>query len=179
MTSPKYTYEDYICIPDTGKRYQLIEGELYMVPAPIPYHQIVSIRIASNLSDYIETNDLGMLLYAPCDIVLSEEDVVQPDIFFISRDRLNIITDKNINGAPDLVVEILSPSTSKIDRNLKKKLYLRHEVKEYWIVYPDEEIIEVLIIEGQEYKRSGLFMKEDALVSPLLQGLKIDLKDIF
>ncbi|WP_281246359.1 Uma2 family endonuclease [Desulfoscipio geothermicus] len=127
----------------------------------------------------MDKNNLGELLYAPTDVLLTEKDKPQPDIMFISKERLDIITDNYIKGAPDLVIEILSPSTGKWDRVKKSRLYYKHGVKEYWIVDPDYKVIEVFT-PGE--KNWNLFQSYDAeviLVSPLLSGLEIQLKDIF
>ena len=133
----KFTYTDYLLLPE-GDRRELIEGDFYMVPSPSFRHQSISRDISTPLWDYVRTNGLGVVVWAPMDVVLTQESVVQPDILFISNERREIITDNNISGAPDLVVEILSPSTADRDRELKLRLYARHGVREYWIVDPDE-----------------------------------------
>ncbi len=138
----KYTYEDYLKTPE-DERYELIEGELLMTPAPIPKHQRISRKIEFILEKYVTENDLGEVFYAPCDVHLDDENVIQPDILFISKDRLNIIGEKNIQGAPDLVIEIISENTAYRDLVQKKRLYSRFGVKEYWIAIPREELIEM------------------------------------
>src|SRR3990172_920502 len=110
----KYTYEDYLKTPK-DKRYELIDGELLMRPSPTPSHQRVSRKLEFILESFITKNNLGEIFYAPCDVYLDNENVVQPDILFISKERLNIIGDKNIQGAPDLVIEILSESNAYRD----------------------------------------------------------------
>ena len=142
----KFTYEDYLRLPDDGKRYQVIEGEVYMVPALTPYHQDILGRLFVLLRTFVEEHRLGKVYCAPCDVILSQEDVVQPDIFFICKEREDIITKKNIQGAPDLVVEVLSQFTAKLDRTLKTGLYERFGVKGYWLVDPDQKQIEVLAL---------------------------------
>ena len=175
----KFTYEDYLHLPDDGKRYQIIEGEVYMVPAPSPFHQHTSARLYLTLSKFITENNLGQVFYSPCDVILSEENVVQPDIFFISKERESIITEKNIQGAPDLIVEVLSPYTAKIDKSLKRGLYEKFKVKEYWLVDPDSKEVEILTLKGGSYHSQGIFTGESTFQSPLLKGLKVNLKDIF
>ncbi len=172
----KFTYEDYVKFPDDRKVYQIIEGELYMVPAPIPYHQDISGNLEFILRSYVRSKNLGKVFYAPCDIVLSKENVVQPDIFFISKEREHIITEKNIQGAPDLVVEILSPRTEEIDRKLKVKLYEKYGVKEYWLVDPERKEFEVLVLGEEGYQVFGVFSQ--SFTSPLL-GLEVDLGEVF
>ena len=116
----KYTYDDYLKTPD-NKRYELIEGELYMTPSPITSHQRISRKIEFLLEKFVTENELGEIFYAPYDVYFDDENVVQPDILFISKDRLNIIGDKNLQGAPDLVIEILSESNAYMDLIQKKK----------------------------------------------------------
>ena len=143
----KYTYEDYLKTPD-DERYELIEGELLMTPSPIPKHQRISRELEFEIIKFVKANDLGEVFYAPCDVYLDNENVVQPDILFISKERLNIIGEKNIQGAPDLAIEIISESTAYRDLVQKKKLYAKFGVKEYWIVIPGEESIEIYSPKG-------------------------------
>ena len=175
----KFTYEDYLRLPDDGKRYQVIEGEVYMVPAPTPYHQEILGKLLMSLDNFIEKHKLGKVYCAPCDVILSEVDIVQPDIFFISKEREDIITEKNIQGAPDFVVEIFSPFTAKLDRTLKTGLYERFGVKEYWLVDLAQKQIEVLFLRGEGYESLGIYRINQSLESPLLKGLKVDLREVF
>lgn len=177
-TSIKYTYNDYAAIDD-DKRYELIEGELYMVPSPNFYHQSISINISQALKKFVKENNLGIVLYAPFDVVLSETDVLQPDILFLSRDRMSLITNKNLKGAPDLVVEILSSSTMERDRLVKKRLYMEHGVKEFWIVDPDKKRVEVLVLKEGGFETIGIYFMDDELTSPLLKEFRLDLKEVF
>ncbi|MEW6095325.1 MAG: Uma2 family endonuclease, partial [bacterium] len=140
----KWTYQDYVQLPNNGKRYQIIQGEVYMSPAPVPYHQEVLWNLAQMLSNFVRKNRLGKIFIAPCDILLSDVNVVQPDIFFISKENLNIIKDKYIEGVPDLIIEITSPYTQKLDKIVKKKLYETYKVKEYWIVDVDKKTLQIL-----------------------------------
>ena len=174
----KYTYADYLKTPD-DERYELIEGELLMTPAPIIRHQRISRKIEFILEKYVTENDLGEVFDAPCDVHLDNENVVQPDILFISKERLNIIGEKNIQGAPDLVIEIISETTAYRDLVQKKKLYARFRVKEYWIVLPEESSVEVYALKDNAFGLYKSYGKEDTLQSPLLQKLNIELKKIF
>ncbi|MGH9341095.1 MAG: Uma2 family endonuclease [Acidobacteriota bacterium] len=174
----KFTYEDYALMPG-DKRYELIDGDLLMTPAPRPYHQIVAKRIEAALDSFVEERGLGLILYAPCDIYLSRYDVVQPDILFIAKDRLGIVQEKYIRGAPDLVVEVLSPSDPERDRETKRKLYARYGVREYWIADPDVKSIEVMHREQTEWKAIQTFSRADRLVSPLLPDFQLDLSLVF
>ncbi len=178
LEKKKYTYEDYLKTPD-GERYELIEGKLLMTPAPVPRHQRISRKIEFILEKFITENDLGELFYAPCDVYLDNENVVQPDILFISKERLNMIGDKNIQGPPDLAIEIVSESAAYRDLVQKKRLYARFGVKEYWIVLPKEESIEIYTLKDNTYLLSSTYNKDNILESACLKGLRIELKRIF
>jgi Uma2 family endonuclease len=174
----KYTFEDYLKTPE-DERYELIEGELLMTPSPVPKHQRISGKIDFILRKFVTENNIGEVFYAPCDVLLDEENVVQPDILFISKERLGIIGEKNIQGVPDLVIEIISESTAYRDLVQKKKLYARFGIKEYWIVVPGEESIEVYILKDNTYILYKAYSKDDTLESPYLKDLKLGLKGIF
>lgn len=177
-TAVRFTYQDYLQLPE-DRRYEIVEGDLVMVPAPTPYHQIVSSNLEFALRLYVMEHDLGTVLHAPCDLLLSETDVVQPDLFYISKARRSIITDKNIQGAPDLVIEILSPATAERDRGVKQKLYARVGVTEYWIVDPSTKTVEVLTLKAGHYEPAGFYRSTDVLPSPLLTGLRVPLSQVF
>ncbi|MCL0057380.1 Uma2 family endonuclease [Dehalococcoidia bacterium] len=175
----RFTYEDYLRLPNDRKQYQIIEGEVCVVPSPAPRHQDTLRKLTILLSNFVERHKLGRVYIAPCDVILSDEDVVQPDIFFISNEREYIIAEKNIQGVPDLVVEILSASSAKLDRALKMKLYERFGVKEYWLVDPVKEEIEALTLEGEGYQSLGVFGIRQSFESLYLTGLKVDLREVF
>lgn len=172
------TYEDYLALPD-DRRYELIEGEICMVPSPGFAHQAVIRNLAFALWEYIRLQDLGVVLQAPMDVVLSSHDVVQPDILFISRQRRQIIADTAVQGPPDLVVEVVSPSNRERDVIVKKSLYARHGIQEYWIVEPDTRTMELLKLVGTSYQSLGLFGQEDVIETPLLPGLRLPVASIF
>ena len=175
----KFTYEDYKSLPESEtKRYELLEGELVMVPSPSWFHQSISRAIFRYLDRFVEDHALGGVWYAPLDVVLSDDYVVQPDILFISTARQSIIAKEEIRGAPDLVVEILSPSTAERDRTLKKKLYAKYGVQEYWLVDSEAQTVEVLTLGERGYERAGLYGKGETLESPLLPGLRIPLDEV-
>jgi len=179
----KFTYEDYKSLPASEtKRYELLEGELIMVPSPSFEHQDISGKLELFLRLFVREHKLGVVLDAPFDVVLGEageEQVVQPDILFVSKARRKIIREEEIRGAPDLVVEVLSPSTAQKDRVFKRRLYAKYGVREYWIVDPEEETVEVLTLGERGYERAGLYRKGETLESPLLPGLRIPLDEIF
>ncbi|MBI5406340.1 MAG: Uma2 family endonuclease [Nitrospirae bacterium] len=174
----RYTYEDYLKTPD-DKRYELIGGELLMTPSPVPNHQKISREIEFELLKFVKEKGLGEVFYAPCDVHLDDENVVQPDILFISKDRLNIIGEKNIQGAPDIAIEIVSENSAYRDLIQKKGLYATFGVKEFWLVIPKEEMVEIYTFKEGDYDLFKKFKRNDTLESPLLKGLKIDLKKLF
>jgi Uma2 family endonuclease len=179
----KFTYEDYKSLPESEtKRYELLEGELVMVPSPTERHQRIARNLLVILWQFVRERGLGQVYNAPLDVVLGvgeEREVAQPDILFISKERAEIIAEEEIRGAPDLVVEVLSEATRERDRAYKRTLYARHGVKEYWLVDPETKIIEVLKLGKRGYERAGLYRKGEALASPLLSGLEIRLSEVF
>lgn len=175
----KYTYEDYLKTPD-DKRYELIEGDLLMTPSPTTRHQRIVLRLGAALFIFVTDNKLGEVFVAPYDVHLDGENVVQPDILFISKERLNIMGEKNVQGAPDLVVEILSESTAYRDTIHKKNLYARFGVKECWLVAPEDNIVEVYTLKNKrEYQLLKTYNEKDVIESQVIGGLKIDLAKIF
>jgi Uma2 family endonuclease len=174
----KFTYKDYLQLPE-DKRYELIEGEFLMVPSPIPAHQDVLQNLFRVLDVHIRNQDLGKVYLAPLDVILSEESVLQPDLLFISKERLHIITERNIQGAPDLVIEILSPSTAERDKGLKQKLYAKFGIQEYWLVDPDKKVIEVMSLGEGGFESTGVYQEEATLDSPLLKGISMDVREVF
>ena len=119
-----YTYEDFLKLPDDDKRYEIIDGELYVSPAPNIRHQSSSITLSSQLFGHVRNRRLGRVFAAPTDVVLADDAIVEPDILFVSRAQRAIITSQNIRGAPDLVVEIISPSSTKTDQETKRDLLI-------------------------------------------------------
>ena len=174
----KLTYEDYASLPD-DERYELIDGELMPMPSPSVFHQLLIFSIGVPLREFVRRLSLGEVIPAPIDVVLSATDVVQPDIIFISNALSHIITEDNIRGAPDLVVEILSPSTAGYDRTTKRNLYARHGVREYWLIDPYAKTATVLILGANGYDTHAVFGADDTLTSPTLAGFALNLSDLF
>ncbi len=174
----RWTYTDLLSLPENGRQYELWDGELSMVPSPTAGHQTLLFSLAYLLQTFVRAQGLGRVLVAPLDVIFTEIWTMQPDIIYISRQRMNIIQDR-IRGAPDLVVEILSPSTAQRDRVEKRILYARFGVQEYWLVDPEARQVEVLTLGEGDYETAGLYGEEDTLTSPLLPGLSMPLSQVF
>ena len=174
----KFTYQDYLYAPD-DKSYELLDGELIVTPAPGELHQSVSAQLGWRLVQFASENNLGRVYHAPFDVVLSDTDVAQPDLLFVSNERSHVITPENIQGAPDLVVEILSPSTATRDRTFKRTLYARHRVKEYWMVDITAKDVTILLLGDRGFEFVDVYGEGEELTSPTLRGLTLNLDDIF
>ena len=174
----KFTYDDYLNTPE-DKRYELLNGDLVALPSPEEFHQRISILLGSKLFLFTSEHSLGRIYHAPFDVVLSNTDVVQPDLIFVSNERADIITPANIQGAPDLVVEILSPSTATRDKTFKRSLYARHGITEYWMVDLTEKNITVLRLDKRGFEVVDTYGEGETLTSPTLQGFTLSLDDIF
>jgi Uma2 family endonuclease len=181
----RLTYQDLRRLPDDGMRHELIDGEHYVTPAPRPKHQRVSGRLHLRLGTYLEEHPLGRVYFAPLDVVLTDFDCVEPDLLYVSRERERLqMTEDYLEGAPDLVVEILSPSTKRFDQGVKHRLYERFGVSEYWIVDPEKETVKVFRLDDDRLQlREELFRQggspAQVLSTPLLPGLAIPLDKIF
>ncbi|MBF0344999.1 MAG: Uma2 family endonuclease [Nitrospirae bacterium] len=177
VNKEKWSYSDYLLLDD-DHRYEIIGGHLEMTPAPSVNHQVISKRLFIRLNSFVEDNALGTMLYAPVDVVLSDEDVFEPDILFISRHNSHIIEDNAVFGPPDLVIEILSLSTQYRDLHEKRMMYQRYKVREYWIVDPFNRHVEILILndKGSYITHAN---SEQYISSNELKGLEVDLDDIF
>lgn len=186
MTQPthttQFTYDDYLLFLEDGRRHELIDGEHYVTPSPITKHQKISVNLLISVGTHLQSTKAGHVLAAPMDVLLSEFDVVQPDLLFISKDRASILTEKNIQGAPDLLVEILSTSTRKTDEIIKRKLYEQHRVSEYWIIDPELETVKVYrFSDTNTYERVAELSLEahHTLTTPLLPNWQLPLKQLF
>jgi Uma2 family endonuclease len=175
-----YTVDDYFAMPGEYPRYELLEGELIeLTPSPTARHQRILINLLRVLDTHNQTFQLGEILMAPLDVVLSPRTVVQPDIIFIEEKRRTQLIGEHITGAPDLVIEILSPATGARDLNQKRKLYARSGVKEYWIVDPEDETIEIQELHGNVFSTLAIFEKNQKLSSPMFEGLAVEVEQVF
>jgi Uma2 family endonuclease len=177
----KFTYEDYLLFPDDGRRHELIGGEHYVTAAPSEKHQIAAGNLHLDLGMFVRNHGLGRVFFYPYDLVLSDQDVVQPDLLFISRERAAVAKRQGIPAVPDLVIEILSESTRKRDETIKRKLYEWAGVREYWVVDPVLETVKVYRLNGGVYERVAELSAEagDRLQTPLLPGLTVAVAGIF
>ena len=174
QTSIKLTYEDYLAIPDDGRRHEIIDGEYYVSPSPSYKHQDVVAELITQLRSHVRRHGLGHVVGSPCD-VLNEHTIVQPDVLFVSAARGSIISDI-VRGAPDLVVEVLSPSNRDYDVHVKYQTYERAGVLEYWIVDPDAASVAVFRRKGNRF---APVPPSDTLTSPLLAGFQLRVADLF
>ena len=185
----RFSYEDYRSLVATSdKRYELLDGDIVMVPSPTAVHQEVSRNLVFLLLAHVRAQRLGKVFYAPMDVVFGkgmEREVAQPDLLFVRAERRAIIGRNAVEGAPDLVVEILSPGTKARDRGYKKSLYARFGVFEYWIVDPKAQVIEVHALGSGRYELTGprsiiiSYRKGDRFASPLFPGLTLPLDEVF
>lgn len=177
--SKEWTVDDFLKLEESNTPCELINGELVMSPAPTPFHQ----NVTSNLNDFLKAEARktgGLVFFAPIDLYIDRRNVFQPDLVFISSEKRTIITNRGIEGVPDLIVEIISPSNVFTDRNRKKKVYQQIGVREYWIVDPANYTLEVYKHDQPDADIPYLYMvREGEVSSSVLTNLKFDLKDIF
>ena len=178
----KLTYDDFVQFPDDGLRHELIDGEHYVTPSPNTKHQRVSIHLTVLIGGWLERNPIGELFHAPFDVVFSKYDVVEPDLLYLSKDRASeALTPLHVRGVPELVIEIGSPGTRKRDETIKRRLYERMGVSEYWVVDPEIDSIRVYRRDADVFARVVELSAEagDMLTTPLLPGLEIPLSRVF
>jgi len=179
--SVKFTYEDFVNFPDDGKRHEIIDGEHYVTPSPNTKHQAVVGNLLVSIAVYLKKEPLGHAFAAPFDVVFSDFDVVEPDLLFISRERLAVLTKAHVRGAPDLVVEILSPGTRGTDERTKRTLYERFGVQEYWVVDPELDVVKIYRRADEKFTAAIELGAEadDMLTTPLLPGWSAPLTEVF
>lgn len=177
----KLTYEDYLRFPDDGLRHELIDGEHFVSPAPTPEHQGISWNLTYFLAEFLRRHPLGRAFAAPFDVIFDDEDAVQPDLVYFSKERSSVLTQKNAQGAPDLAIEILSESTRINDETRKPRLYERSGVREYWIIDPETKTAKVFRLRRRQLVQVLELSAAagDALETPLLPGLAIPLVEMF
>lgn len=179
VREPPATYSEYVLLPEDGPRYEILGGVGRMTPAPGVGHQIISANIQLRLQQFFRQTRLGVVYDAPCDVILSETDVVQPDIFVVLRQRLSIVRSKGVFGAPDLVVEILSPSAPGVDLKHKLALYEKYRVGEYWIVDPQNRTVDLWTSVSAPLDTRHVFAGDGVAQSSCWPELQIPLAEVF
>jgi len=176
---PPLTVRNYRLLPETGPRYQLIQGRFYVAPAPNRYHQEISRNLELILGNYVEAHPIGKLYHAPFDVVLDEVNVFQPDILFVSRKRHGILTDAGAEGAPDFIVEILSPKTAKLDLENKHLEYAQHGVRELWIIDPKAKQLKIYHLDRNADEPVAVHGIGERIRTEMFPGLEIDTAKVF
>src|SRR5260370_4369976 len=174
-----WTYEDYAALPDDGRRYEIVNGVILMAAALGTGHQSIGVRIAYYLFHHVYLAGIGELFTAPIDVELGPKNVYQPDLVVLLNTHLDRVAKKKIIGAPDLAVEIASPSTAAYDRLTKYEKYAQAGITEYWIVKPTRRTVEVLVLENGEYRSLGVFSGQAALPSRGIPGLPVRVEQFF
>jgi Uma2 family endonuclease len=177
--STKLTYADLELLPDDDLRHEIIGGDHYVTASPATRHQRISRRLLFAIQAYLEANPIGEVFHAPVDVVMSFHDVVVPDLIFVSHARSHLVTTKNLQGAPDLAIEILSPSTRPRDEGLKRDLYERVGVEEYWLVDPGRNTLTAFRRQGTRFLPPQTFAPPATLTTPLLPGFELPLDGVF
>jgi len=183
MTSvvSRLTYDEFQMLPRDGRKLiELIEGEVFMTPSPNTKHQRAVVKLLRLLADFAEEHDLGEVFVAPYDVVFSKWTALEPDLLFIRKDRASIVTEANVQGPPDLVIEILSPSRRAYDRKKKFRVYEEAGVSEVWYVDPEKRTVEVLNVGAdRRYVVTAELSGNAAIVSKVLPGLSLTLSEVF
>jgi Uma2 family endonuclease len=177
----KLTFDDFLLLPDDGKRHELIDGEHYVTPSPNPRHQRILRKLCLAIDNYLRVHPIGEVFFAPLDVVMSEHDVVEPDLLYLSRERAaEVLVPEHVRGVPELVAEIASRGTRKRDETIKRALYERAGVTEYWVVDPEIEVVRVYRKGADGFERPVELRRDagDTLTTTLLPGLEIPLAGI-
>ena len=173
------TYDDYRKLPNDRNRYEILDGELSVTPAPGTKHQIALGNLYRLISIQVFANRIGRLLLAPTDLLLAATTVVQPDLIFIGNDRSQVVTERGVEGAPTLVIEILSPTTHRTDRETKAQLYAKYSVPHYWLIDPDQQVLEAYELSGDQYNLVTKAQDADLFTPPVFPGLSIQISDLW
>ncbi len=173
----RWTYEEYYRLDD-DQRYEIIDGDLLMAPAPDTWHQDWSRELLEIVHGHVRKHKLGKVFFAPLDLILDSENTVQPDLIFVSTAKAGIIKRRGIFGVPDLLVELVSPSSVRRDRYVKRELYARFGVQEYWIGDPANKSLEILTLKKDGYELHCCAEEKGKLTSLLMPGLEFDVSDL-
>ena len=173
------TYADYCALPDDGKRYEILDGELFVSPSPIRIHQRIVANLHLEIAPFVRSQKLGEINLAPFDVLLSDHNIVEPDLIYVSTARMSVITDKNIQGAPDLLIEVLSPSTKKRDFKKKRDIYAEWGVDWYWIVDPDAGTLMELKRADKSYEEVARATRRERFEPDIFPGLTIEMDSLW
>jgi len=176
----RFTYDDFLLFPDDGQRHEIIDGEHYVTPSPVIRHQELVGRLYFAIAAHLETHpSIGEVFLSPLDVVFSNWDVVEPDLLFVAATQRDIIGEKNVQGAPALVIEVLSPGTRRRDQGIKRELFERTGVREYWLVDPDKDQVHVYrrADDGAGFARAVAVTTD--LETPLLPDFSLSLNRLF
>lgn len=175
--SLKLTVDDYLALPEDGRHYQLIDGDLVMAPAPFRYHQRILLRLSHEIMDHLDDAPQGELNIAPFDVHLDKHNVFQPDLCWFSEERRNFLSRRGAEGAPDWVIEVLSESTARLDRITKRELYAKFGVKELWLIDPESDLIERYLLQKDPSQPEGIYRlgEHETLVPACLPELTLRL----
>lgn len=183
LTLSEKSHQDYLTAVGEHDtlRVEYLNGDIVMTPARSPHHQIIVTNLLLLLGQHAMKNGLGLVLPAPLDVVLSKEaQIAQPDLIFIAKERApKLVTRAAITGAPDLVLEIISPSTARADRKIKPPLYAKHGVAEFWLVDPEDQSVEVFVLDGETYRVAGIYLAGDTVEAGRFVDAKIAINSIF
>ncbi len=179
-SATRLTYQDYELFPDDGLRHEIIEGEHYVSPSPSMRHQRILLKLSYLMQGHLEAHPAGEILFAPFDVLLSDFNVFVPDLVYVSNERSRLLTAKNLQGAPDLAVEILSPSTRSRDLRLKRDVYERTGVVEYWVFDPEQDVVDAYRrTDGGVFSDPARLDRAGSLTTALLPGLELSLAAVF
>ncbi|MDX2010601.1 MAG: Uma2 family endonuclease [Myxococcaceae bacterium] len=184
MTGPRgtrlaLTYEDYALLPQDGRRWELVEGDFVVSPVPFTTHQAVVFELSGQFREQLRNRKLARVLPSPLDVILDRTNTVQLDLVVVKLARKGIITRRGVDGVPDLVVEVVSPHNPAQDLVLKRHLYERFAVPEYWLVDPDERSVQVLSLEEESYVEAVSLRVKGVVRSPLFCSLRVSLEELF
>jgi Uma2 family endonuclease len=177
----RITYHDLRAMPDDGKQYEVIDGELYVNPSPITKHQIAVVNLSYAFQQYVRTHRGARSFVAPFDVVLADDVMVQPDVFVILSERESIIGPTHVEGPPHIVVEVLSESSRRKDEIIKRQIYDRFGVDEYWVVDPEIDLVKIYRRSGKSFVRVAEISTEagGVITTPLLPAFELPIEDVF
>ncbi len=179
-THQHLTAAEFAKLPEGPPYFELVDGELFFMPSPTRRHQKIVLKLGRRIGNFLDEHPVGEVYIAPSDVKLSHHDVFEPDVYFVSQERLGILTEQGATGAPDLVVGVLSPSTARLDLGRKRAVYFREGVREVWFVWPEDGQVDVHLPEGAGTEEPARTLKVgDTLTTPLLPGWSVPVADLF